>query len=958
MTTQGNWSPDTPQHGYQPGGTTGSGQWSAAAESQTAMPGASPPAGDPSRIESLLHSLVTRLEENDRRYDAALSNLENRLNEISSRAGTADSGGTGAAAEALNRVGRQAESLAQEVRSAEPEQGSGHNDDTLRAIEDRIGEFAASLQKGEPALTPETALDARDPAHLQPDTFSQKFASATAGFEQSLAAGQPTAPLEELNSRMSELAHRFDSALNNRSDAGALSAIEAQLNNLSAKFAQAQKQYGRVEAIEKSLVQMMDWARSQESRIETAAKKAAQETVRCSGEDTTGVSTRLDAVQQELEALSERSREIDGRTVDTLQSMNSALQFLTRKATDKNNVKPSSAKPAPHPDPEPAQQAAAGEPAPVQPDTRLNEVGASIPDYQEMQPAQSHQDRQDDGPIPDATTSYRPGSEQPVLDDDDFLASARRAAEAAAYQPGEPAKDKSLFSGFRRGGAARLPAAPGVRLSRPVLMAATIILLVISAALLFGQLKNRTSSPVAVTPGATTPAVPSPKPSRFDSRVPEAAVRKDTNRLPGEPLHGDRSAVTHAPLATEQPDTQKPKREVQAPATTQTQRPRNMPAAPGQQTRRQPADTSQAKLASLPQLPVDPRYPGVSVTIAEPDRPASRKKTMAPLVPASPTIPIEPAPKAPAKPRIEASQRPPAKAQPRPESTNPRSPMPPAAIGPQSLRLAAANGNREAQFEVASRYAAGNGVTRDFTRASQWYARAAAQGLAPAQYRLATLYERGRGVKKDPALARVWYERAAIQGNVKAMHNLAVMYTGGQGRKPDHDNAAKWFAQAARYGLADSQFNLGILYETGLGVKKNLLQAYQWFSLAAARGDNEAKKRKQSLRLKLRSDRIQTAERTVRLWRVRPVVKAANQVRPPKGGWRAVTKGGHGTADNALVSRAQTLLNKLGYDAGVPDGVLGPQTVAAIRRFESKNGKAVTGGVTPGLIAQLKALAG
>jgi localization factor PodJL len=289
--------------------------------------------------------------------------------------------------------------------------------------------------------------------------------------------------------------------------------------------------------------------------------------------------------------------------------------------------------------------------------------------------------------------------------------------------------------------------------------------------------------------------------------------------------------------------------------------------------------------------------------------------------------------------------------------------MPPAKIGPQSLRVAAARGNAAAQFEIASRYAKGNGIKQDYGKAFEWYARAAAQSLAPAQYRLAALYERGRGVKKDPAMARVWYTRAAEQGNVKAMHNLAVIFSGGEGSKPDHAAAAKWFTEAARLGLTDSQFNLGILYDAGLGVKKNPVEAYQWFALAAARGDKESEKRVKRARLRLRPEQLRVADQAVRQWRPKPLDRSANEVRPPRRGWRSVSAGdtasGNTSAsstDTALVYRVQSLLNKLGYDAGVPDGVPGPQTGAAVRRFQTRIGLAVDGEITPKLLARLKAL--
>ena len=60
----------------------------------------------------------------------------------------------------------------------------------------------------------------------------------------------------------------------------------------------------------------------------------------------------------------------------------------------------------------------------------------------------------------------------------------------------------------------------------------------------------------------------------------------------------------------------------------------------------------------------------------------------------------------------------------------------------------------------------------------------------------------------------------------------------------------------------------------------------------------------------------------------------------------------------ALVSRAQALLNKLGYDAGSADGVMGERTRAAIRSFERKTGLNETGDVTIPLVTQLERVAG
>lgn len=213
--------------------------------------------------------------------------------------------------------------------------------------------------------------------------------------------------------------------------------------------------------------------------------------------------------------------------------------------------------------------------------------------------------------------------------------------------------------------------------------------------------------------------------------------------------------------------------------------------------------------------------------------------------------------------------------------------MPPAQIGPVSLRSAAAKGDPSAEFEVASRFAQGKGVPKDLAKAVYWYQRAASRGFAPAQYRLGAIFERGVGVAEDGEKARLWYLRAAELGNVKAMHNLAVLLAQSTSASPDYTTAAHWFNAAAARGLADSQFNLAILHENGLGVPKNLALSYKWFSLAALRGDAEAAKRRDITATHLSPLEIKQAQDDIKVWRAQPVDPAANDPKAAGDAWKA-----------------------------------------------------------------------
>ncbi len=219
-----------------------------------------------------------------------------------------------------------------------------------------------------------------------------------------------------------------------------------------------------------------------------------------------------------------------------------------------------------------------------------------------------------------------------------------------------------------------------------------------------------------------------------------------------------------------------------------------------------------------------------------------------------------------------------------PDDTGSR--LPPPTVGPYSLRLAAAQGDAAAQFEVASRLAEGRGADKDLKDAAQWYQRSASSGFAMSQFRLGTLYERGAGVDKDVSRAKVWYGRAAEQGNVKAMHNLAVLIVAQGGSTPDYITAVKWFSEAAAYGLADSQYNLAMLYQNGLGVPKDAKEAYKWLSLAARSGDAESKSRRDALRATMSTDEIAAASIAAESFRGKPSNPVANNSHAAGQAWQ------------------------------------------------------------------------
>lgn len=209
----------------------------------------------------------------------------------------------------------------------------------------------------------------------------------------------------------------------------------------------------------------------------------------------------------------------------------------------------------------------------------------------------------------------------------------------------------------------------------------------------------------------------------------------------------------------------------------------------------------------------------------------------------------------------------------------------PAAITSPALRVAAANGDPTAEYEIGIRFAEGRSVTQSFEEAARWLDRAARAGIVPAQFRLGSLYEKGLGLKKDIDVARKLYIAAAEKGHAKAAHNLAVLYAEGIDGKPDYKTAAQWFSRAANHGIADSQYNLGILYARGIGVEQNLAESYKWFTLAAGQGDQDAGKKRDDVAAKLDAQALMAARLAAQTWTASPQPEEAVNVKIPAGGW-------------------------------------------------------------------------
>ena len=640
--------------------------------------------------------------------------------------------------------------------------------------------------------------------------------------DQVAAATGGTAHVMDIEARMAEIGQRVEQAMLHHADPQAMALIEQNITALGERVGRTEEQLRHIETMEHAIRQLYDSLEQSRELTSQAAEEAASRTVeRMLATGTPNQpSPELMALEEGLRAVRESAAGAERRNQETLAAVHETLSQIVEKIAELERGSP---RPSPAPAAAPSY---ASEPQPA--------VQQGAPVYRPEAPAA----------VPEA---------EPLSTGDDFIAAARRAAQAAASRPS----------------ALRAEFGPAVQSQKP--QGRTSVL---------GRLYDRET--VEVPPEDSVSLRPVAQKDTGNS------ARRRRLLLAGVLLLAAVSAFAYNMLVRKPAPPPPPPSAIEQPAQP------DAGATPQRQGRVDlPPDTF--RTASLAMLP-------------------------------------------------------------------------PPETGTQALRSAAAKGDAAAQFIVASRYLDGIGIAADPAKAAFWYGQAAASGLAPAQYRLATLLERGKGLAQNFVLALSWYERAARQGNVKSMHNAAVISLGSEAGAADYAKAFELFSAAASRGLRDSQFNLAILYESGKGVGTDVAEAVFWYRLAALQGDSDAAARAATLAKGLGREALSRIDQRLAAWMPEPSEDHANAVAVLDPAWKdpESTVLLSGVAEPALppppgvdlVAEAQQLLLELGFNVGTPDGKLGSRTVAAIRQFQELSGLAVTGVVTPEVIAEMRDRAG
>lgn len=251
------------------------------------------------------------------------------------------------------------------------------------------------------------------------------------------------------------------------------------------------------------------------------------------------------------------------------------------------------------------------------------------------------------------------------------------------------------------------------------------------------------------------------------------------------------------------------------------------------------------------------------------------------------------------------------------------------------FRRAAEQGHAPSQYRLATLYELGQGAPKSYSDAMSWYEQAAKNGHVKAMHNLAVLSVNGNVRSANYITAAKWFTEAAQHGLRDSQYNLGVLYERGLGVSKDPAAAYVWFSLAANQGDVKAAQKRDDLTMRISGV--DLMAADRRVTAWTAAKVNEA----------ANSEAPEPPADQAR--HVDPVLMPKS----PAPQLLQSTWGAQIAPLNAVVAQAQRLLAKLGYRPGPADGISGPRTGAAVRAFEQRIGWPSTGQVTRALLAKM-----
>ncbi len=117
---------------------------------------------------------------------------------------------------------------------------------------------------------------------------------------------------------------------------------------------------------------------------------------------------------------------------------------------------------------------------------------------------------------------------------------------------------------------------------------------------------------------------------------------------------------------------------------------------------------------------------------------------------------------------------------------------------------AASRGLAPAQYRLATLYELGKGTPADPRQALAWYERAALGGNIKAMHNAAVLLAGDKAGPTDYDRALRWFKAAAERGFADSQFNVAILYERGLGTPPNAEEAYVWYSLSGKQGDPDS----------------------------------------------------------------------------------------------------------------------------------------------------------
>jgi localization factor PodJL len=616
----------------------------------------------------------------------------------------------------LGRLRAEMESLGQRVDDLKAEAASEHDLRSLRVV---IEQLSARVAQG-PDLRPLADLDRR-------------LTDITKWLEQGRGdhVGNQIAELEQ---RVFDLDNRIAAAMRQDQSPQAWAGIEREFAGVSDRLANTEQQLQHIATLEQSIHQLYqsmeqsrNWARDvAEDAANRMASRLMQEWP--GKTEVSGPSAELQALENALEAVRTNYENADRRSQETLGAVHETLEQIVNKLTELEQQRD-------HPVPlAPAETIA--EPAPEMP-----QMPSGTQDWPDLS---AEAGRQAHPPI-DAPPAA-PAPPQPALQDD-FIAAARRAAQAAAQQTPSPSAGGYLgrkkpadaaapISGsrfslrFRKRGkpvqseslAAPAAAKAAERGKRRRLILIGLVLLAAASALALNTLVKKPAKNAPTTP----PAVEQTKPStggssaldHLDAALAKSDARLDNGNFVSSPPGGSKVEANEIAIADADA----------------------LPVGIGTESLRQAALDGDARAAFI-----------VAARFAE-GKGVFRDD----------------------------------------------------AAALRWYQAAAQKGLAPAQYRMGALFERGTGTTPNLEAARQWYERAAEAGNVRAMHNAAVLFASGLKTKTGYEKAARWFTEAALHNLKDSQFNIALLYERGLGIGQDLGQALFWYTLAARQNDSDA----------------------------------------------------------------------------------------------------------------------------------------------------------